>query len=364
MTGPAYKVIPGDIKEELKKGESAVSIVAEVKNAKGDVFRTFEKVADSGRHFGHFLVSIKDEHDKDRIYVSRMEEGNFNFQGKLTGETDEEMKAVQKDVLKFVQEESFPYFGPINADNFKSYSDREQDLVWFTGDQKHYDEHKKAVRDAAKEFRKNYSFVWLDSEKFKGHAEGALGVQEFPSLVYQSKKGRFLIPDPSAALKESQKIIQFFKDVESGKIERSIKSEPIPEKNDEPVKVVVGKTFDELVLQENKDVMLEVYAPWCGHCKNLEPIFTEFAEKLAKLTDSVIVTKMDGTANESTNDDFDWTGFPTLFFVKAGSKKPMKYEGGRTVDALLAFVATNATKKFEAPAPAPAGTAEVEKDEL
>src|SRR5690349_19928919 len=51
------------------------------------------------------------------------------------------------------------------------------------------------------------------------------------------------------------------------------KSEEIPATNDEPVKIVVGKTFDSIVNDANKDVLLEVYAPWCGHCKNLEPIY-------------------------------------------------------------------------------------------
>jgi len=64
-----------------------------------------------------------------------------------------------------------------------------------------------------------------------------------------------------------------------GKIEAHVKSEPIPESNDGPVTVVTGKTFDEIVMDKSKDVLIEFYAPWCGHCKALEPKWTELGEK-------------------------------------------------------------------------------------
>ena len=50
--------------------------------------------------------------------------------------------------------------------------------------------------------------------------------------------------------------------------------------------VVVGKTFNEIVNDPTKDVLIEFYAPWCGHCKNLEPIYNELGEKVG--TTSVV----------------------------------------------------------------------------
>jgi thiol-disulfide isomerase/thioredoxin len=49
-------------------------------------------------------------------------------------------------------------------------------------------------------------------------------------------------------------------------LEPYVKSEPIPEKNDGGVKIAVAKNFDEVV-QKDKDILIEFYAPWCGHCK-------------------------------------------------------------------------------------------------
>jgi protein disulfide-isomerase A1 len=47
-----------------------------------------------------------------------------------------------------------------------------------------------------------------------------------------------------------------------GSVKPSIKSEPIPEKQEGPVTVVVAHNFDEIVLDDKKDVLIEFYAPW------------------------------------------------------------------------------------------------------
>jgi protein disulfide isomerase family A protein 3 len=44
---------------------------------------------------------------------------------------------------------------------------------------------------------------------------------------------------------------------------------------------VVAENFDEIVNNEDKDVLIEFYAPWCGHCKNLEPKYKELGEKVS-----------------------------------------------------------------------------------
>jgi thiol-disulfide isomerase/thioredoxin len=62
------------------------------------------------------------------------------------------------------------------------------------------------------------------------------------------------------------------------------KSQPIPEEPKEGgVTIVVGKTVDAIVFDDSKDVLLEVYAPWCGHCKKLEPIYKKLAKRFAKV---------------------------------------------------------------------------------
>lgn len=92
-------------------------------------------------------------------------------------------------------------------------------------------------------------------------------------------------------------IKEFAQHLLEGKLKPFYKSEPVPESNDGDVKIVVGNNFEEIVLDESKDVLLEIYAPWCGHCQALEPIYNKLAKHLHGI-DSLIIAKMDGTTNE------------------------------------------------------------------
>ena len=61
-------------------------------------------------------------------------------------------------------------------------------------------------------------------------------------------------------------------------MERHIKSEEAPKDNSGPVRVVTANTFDEIVFG-GKDVLVEFYAPWCGHCKALTPIYEQVTSR-------------------------------------------------------------------------------------
>ncbi len=132
----------------------------------------------------------------------------------------------------------------------------------------------------------------------------------------------------------------------AGSLEPTIRSEDIPTENNEPVKVVVAKNFDQLVLDTTKDVFVEFYAPWCGHCKNLAPIYDEVGAALAGIP-SVIVAKMDATAND-IDAKYGVSSFPTLKYFPANQKAtPLDYNGERKKDSIINFIKHNAAIPFD-----------------
>jgi len=129
-----------------------------------------------------------------------------------------------------------------------------------------------------------------------------------------------------------------------------LKSEAAPaEPQTDPVKIIVGTNFEELVFQKERDVLLEIYAPWCGHCKKLEPEYVKIGKKVIKegFEDMLYIAKLDGTANDSPVDSISWSGFPTMYYIKAGESEPMKYEGGRDAKGMWKWIKNNHSQKDE-----------------
>lgn len=322
-----------DIEADMKKLLLVVAFVGRFKSKESKGYEVFFDAAGDTRHDVK-AYAVFNEEGPEEISIKLLDGEDIKYDGKLEKE----------ELVKFVKNEAFPLLGAINAKNFHQYFERGLEMVWLCGTEADINERRKSIQEAAKEHRQQYSYVFLDSEAYPEHCTTVLGVSEFPALVIQAKSGRYILQDASKALFDKSKIIQFFDDVKAGKVEKSVKSEKIPEATDGPVVIVVGKTFNELVFRPSTDVLLMIYAPWCGHCKKLEPTFDKLAEKLKPYQDKVVIAKMDGTANEATSENFSWTGFPTIFFVKAGETIPMQYEGSRELSDFIQYLEKHSTR--------------------
>ncbi|KAK9702771.1 hypothetical protein K7432_011079 [Basidiobolus ranarum] len=97
-------------------------------------------------------------------------------------------------------------------------------------------------------------------------------------------------------------------------------------------------SFDQII-DGSKDALVEFFAPWCGHCKSLAPVYEELGDAFAHAKDSVIIAKLDADANRNLASKFNIQGFPTLkWFPKGSLDSPENYEGGRDFDSLTKFV--------------------------
>jgi hypothetical protein len=131
---------------------------------------------------------------------------------------------------------------------------------------------------------------------------------------------------------------KWLQDVLDGKFKPSLKSEePVP--NNGPLTVVVGKNFDEIVRDPTKDVLVKFYAPWCGHCKKLAPIWDELAEFYKDQKD-LIIAKFDATLNEA--EGVEIRGYPTLIFYPKDNKNGVSYDGERELEDFKKWLSANA----------------------
>merc|ERR1711875_135381 len=135
---------------------------------------------------------------------------------------------------------------------------------------------------------------------------------------------------------EAANIKTFVADFLEGKLKQHLMTEEIPEDWDkEGVKVLVGKNFHDVAMNPEKDVLVEFYAPWCGHCKQLVPIWDKLGEKY-KDHESIVIAKMDSTANEL--EEIKVQGFPTIKLIRAGTNEIVDFDGDRTEAGFVKFL--------------------------
>jgi len=203
--------------------------------------------------------------------------------------------------------------------------------------------------EAAKTFQpKGLKFLIADSTE-NDNAVKYFGLKDsdLPAIVVQDKDGNRKFVNQNIKASEMSDWLQDFLD---GKVEEYVKSDEIPEKNDFPVKVVVRKSFNQMVLESGKNVLLEFYVPWCGHCKKLAPTLDELAVDFEDDSD-VVIAKMDATTNDPPPGLFEVKGYPTLYLHTATGEN-IRYNGDRSKTDLTEFIKQNRTPGLKAGATA------------
>lgn len=265
------------------------------------------------------------------------------------------------DIVSFLSKETIPLIDEVGPENFMAYAEAGLPLAYYFADPE--DTTRESIVDQlkpiAKELKGKLNFVWIDAVKFVNHAKGLnLKGEEWPSFAIQDIQATTKYPLDVLGKDPVKTIKDFIKDYTTGKLKPSIKSEPIPKDQDGPVHVLVSEEFDKTVFDDKKDVLVEFYAPWCGHCKNLAPIYDQLGEKYAAHKDKLVIAKMDATANDiPPSAGFQVQSFPTIKFKPAGSKTFVDFDGDRTLEGFIDFIGSNAKNKVT-----PAGDKETAQD--
>lgn len=307
-----------------------------------------KNVADKMRD-DHFFGVVKDEalakkHGVDSlpavVVYKQFDEEVDGGRSELKGD-----KLEEQQVEEFVKTNSLPLLDEIDSSNFAYYAETGRPLAYLFADSKEMAEPLiKEIKPIAQKYKGKINFVYIDANKYGAHA-GNVGLkEEWPAFAIQHVDTGAKFPFDQSAKITKDNIEAFVDDYVAGKIQPTLKSQDIPAENNGPVKVVVAKQFNDIVLDKSKDVFLEVYAPWCGHCKRLAPVWEELGEAVEKqsLKDKVVIAKMDGTENDVPEEaGFSVHGFPTLKFFKAGTNEMVDYQGDRSLEDLIRFVNEN-----------------------
>jgi len=194
------------------------------------------------------------------------------------------------------------------------------------------------VKELSAKVKSHVLTAWIDNNKYGQHGVRlGLSGKTVPSFVVDDgvKGLHYVFPEEETLTAET--LAHWIERYVSNEIQPHIKSDPIPEDNSGAVKIIVAHTFDSIVKDASKNVLVEFYAPWCGHCKNLAPVWEALGEAFAS-DPSVVIAKIDATSNDVPA-QLNIRGFPTILLFPAGNKDtPVEYQGTRQLDDLKDFV--------------------------
>ena len=107
---------------------------------------------------------------------------------------------------------------------------------------------------------------------------------------------------------------------------------------------VVAHSYNQDILNNDKDVMVLYYSPTCKHCEALAPTYDEVGELLKPYANQLTVARIDATSNDISP---KVSSYPTVKFFKSGWKdEPITFAGNRTANEFVKFVKDNCKQEM------------------
>jgi len=173
----------------------------------------------------------------------------------------------------------------------------------------------------------------VDADKHKDLG-GRFGVTGFPTLKFFPKGST--TPEDYEGGRETDDIIDF--------INKKTGSRAKVGKAPSDVVILDSTNFDKIVLDSSKHVLVEFYAPWCGHCKKLAPIWEKLSS-VFKNDNDVVIANIDADKFGDVGSKYGVSGFPTLKFFPKDTKGGVAYEGGRELSDFVKYINEKAGTK-------------------
>ncbi|CAI5943985.1 unnamed protein product, partial [Closterium sp. NIES-65] len=103
------------------------------------------------------------------------------------------------------------------------------------------------------------------------------------------------------------------------------------------VVTLLPNTFDAVVLDPSKFVLVEFYAPWCSFCQDLAPAYEQLGRAFRD-EENVVIAKLDASKHRELKERYSITGYPTILWFPPSNKQGESYEGAWELRDLVAFV--------------------------
>lgn len=254
----------------------------------------FAQTDDKFRFFHNADAACAGEYGASGIVMFRQfEENQINYDGANDSAA----------IAAWVAPLTVPTVFAFSEDFIEPIFDKQQPVLFlFRGDSDAESEFQKTFEQAASAHKGKILF------SFSGVTDGIqqrlgefIGVSEgdMPLLMGMNPDGMLKYRSGIAAADLTvENIGKFADDLIAKNIKPHLKSAPVPEDNNGPVKVIVGSEWENIVLDPTKDVLVKYYAPWCGHCKALAPHWEDLGKHFAD-NDSIVIAKFDATENEA-----------------------------------------------------------------
>lgn len=337
-TGPPAKELTSVEEAETFAKDNEICIMGFFTDKESEQYKTFISFANSYDAFPLAVTDNKDvfakyEAEDNTVYLLKpFDEGKAKFEEKFS--LDNLKKFAQVQSLPLIVEFNHESASKIFGGEIKSHL-----LLFLSPAANHIEKYANPLKEVAKAFRKDILFVTISSdEEDHGRIFEFFGMskEEVPAcrlIKLEEDMAKYKPENSDLSPENIKEFVQKFMD---GKLKQHLLSQEVPEDWDKnPVKVLVAKNFDEVVFDKTKDVLVEFYAPWCGHCKQLAPIYDQLGEKY-KDNDAIVIAKIDSTANELEHTKI--SSFPTIKMFRKGDNKVIDYNLDRTLDEFVKFM--------------------------
>lgn len=245
-------------------------------------------------------------------------------------------------IKEFIQIQSLPVIVEFNHESASKIfggAIKSHLLFFVSKEGGHIDKHVEPLREVAKKYHNDILFVTISSDE-EDHTRifefFGLTKEEVPTVRLIKLEEDMAKYKPESNDLSVETISAFLQNFMDGKLKQHLLSQDLPEDWDKnPVKVLVAGNFDQVALNKEKDVLVEFYAPWCGHCKQLAPIYDQLGE-MYKDHETIVIAKIDATANELEHTKIG--SFPTIKFYRKGDNEIIDYNLDRTLPDFVRFL--------------------------